>query len=170
MRRMVSRLMLAQIVDCAMSSFAAISCWVMPWPPSSTGRFMSWIFASSSRRSAGVSSGTLWRLPSVPTTGFGFAEAPFGDFAFFFSARPTVLSLTPSAAARATLLIGSSWKLRMRLVRCWTVMRTASAVNLSWHSWFQPISPAGYPRAIQARPSYAWAIRSCRLFWLFAVS
>ena len=156
MRRMVSRLMLAQIVDCAMSSFAAISCWVMPWPPSSTGRFMSWIFASSSRRSAGVSSGTLWRLPSAPTTGFGFAAAPFA----FLTAFLTVPSLTPSAAARDLLLIGSSWKLRMRLVRCWTVMRTASAVNLSWHSWFQPISPAGYPRAIQARPSYAWAIRS----------
>lgn len=91
MRRMVSRLMLAQIVDCAMSSFAAISCWVMPWPPSSTGRFMSWIFASSSRRSAGVSSGTLWRLPSVPTTGFGFAAAPFA----FLTAFLTVPSLTP---------------------------------------------------------------------------
>ena len=160
MRRMVSRLMLAQIVDCAMSSFAAISCWVMPWPPSSTGRFMSWIFASSSRRSAGVSSGTLYRLPSAPTTGFGFAEAPFGDFLFFFRTRPTVMSVTPSADASALLLIPSLWKLRMRLVRCWTVRRTASAVNLSWHIRFQPICPAGYPRAIHARPSYAWAIRS----------
>ena len=65
-------------------------------------------------------------------------------FRVLFSARgrPSYRSLL-SAAARATLLIGSSWKLRMRLVRCWTVMRTASAVNLSWHSWFQPISPRG---------------------------
>ena len=113
-----------------------------------------------------MSSGTLWRLPSAPTTGFGFAAAPFA----FLTAFLTVPSLTPSAAARDLLLIGSSWKLRMRLVRCWTVMRTASAVNLSWHSWFQPISPAGYPRAIHARPVNAWAIRSCRRFWLFAVS